>query len=67
MTKIVVFLIDIYQKMPFKSHYSCVFLPTCSCYTKESVLKYGVFKGLWRGFLRICRCHPWQKNHYDPS
>lgn len=66
MNKIVIWLINAYQKIPLRSHTSCVFLPTCSQYTKEAVLKYGVFKGLIKGFLRICRCHPWQKNHYDP-
>ena len=66
MTKIIVFLINIYQKIPLRSHNSCKFIPTCSEYTKQAVLKYGPFYGLWRGFLRICRCHPWQKNHYDP-
>ena len=66
MTKIIVFLINIYQKIPLKSHNSCQFIPTCSEYTKQAVLKYGPLSGLCRGFLRICRCHPWQKNHYDP-
>ena len=66
MTKIIVFLINVYQKLPLKSHLACCFIPTCSEYTKQAVLKYGFFKGLGRGFLRVCRCHPWQRNHYDP-
>ena len=66
MKKIIIWIIDIYQKIPLKSHTACVFLPTCSEYTKEAILKYGVLKGLFRGFVRVCRCHPWQKNHYDP-
>jgi len=66
MSKIIIFLINFYQKTPTKAHYSCVFLPTCSEYTKQSVIKYGALKGVFKGFLRILRCHPWQKNHYDP-
>jgi hypothetical protein len=66
MKKIIIGLINIYQKTPLRSHSSCVFLPTCSEYTKQSVFKYGSFYGLWKGFRRIIRCHPWQKNHYDP-
>ncbi len=66
MDKFLLWVISIYQKTPLKSHYSCVFLPTCSEYTKEAILKYGSFLGIYYGFLRICRCHPWQKNHYDP-
>lgn len=45
---------------------SCVFYPTCSQYTKEAIKKYGVFYGIFLGFVRIVRCHPWQKNHMDP-
>jgi len=66
MRKGIVWLITIYQKTPSKYHASCPFLPTCSEYTKEAVLKYGSLKGLGKGFLRICRCHPWQKGGYDP-
>ncbi len=66
MSKILIYIINIYQKTPLKSHNSCVFLPTCSEYTKQSILKYGAFKGVKLGFMRILRCHPWQKNHYDP-
>ena len=44
----------------------CVFYPTCSEYTKEAIQKYGVLKGFWLGVKRIFRCHPWQKNHFDP-
>jgi uncharacterized protein len=66
MGKILIYIINIYQKTPLKSHNSCVFLPTCSEYTKQSISKYGALKGSKRGFIRILRCHPWQKNHYDP-
>ncbi len=60
-------LINFYQKniSVFKKP-SCVFYPTCSVYTKEAIKKYGVFKGSLKGFWRILRCHPWQKNHIDP-
>ena len=66
MKKILISIINIYQKTPLRSHSQCVFLPTCSQYTKEAIMKYGIFKGIWKGCLRIARCHPWQKNHYDP-
>lgn len=66
MKKFFIGLINFYQKMPFRSHNVCVFLPTCSEYTKESIYKYGVFVGIYKGIIRISRCHPWQKNRYDP-
>lgn len=45
---------------------ACRFQPTCSVYMIESLRKYGFFVGVWRGFLRICRCHPWGPHGYDP-
>ena len=66
MKKSFIYFINLYQKIPFRSHNSCVFIPTCSEYTKEAILKYGVFIGIYKGFLRILRCHPWQKNKFDP-
>jgi hypothetical protein len=66
MKRFLIYLINLYQKIPLKSHNSCIFIPTCSEYTKEAILKYGVFLGIYKGFKRILRCHPWQKEHYDP-
>ncbi|TWU60748.1 putative membrane protein insertion efficiency factor [Rubripirellula tenax] len=45
---------------------NCRFSPTCSQYTIESVRKFGVLRGLYRGFRRILRCHPWNPGGYDP-
>jgi putative membrane protein insertion efficiency factor len=45
---------------------NCRFLPTCSEYTKESIIKFGFFKGVMIGIKRIIRCHPWGKKGYDP-
>ena len=45
---------------------NCRYLPTCSEYTKESIIKYGVAKGFWLGLKRIAKCHPWGKGGYDP-
>ena len=66
MKRFFVKLIEAYQGIPLKAHSACVFIPTCSEYTKEAIVKYGVFVGFYKGFIRITRCHPWQKNHFDP-
>ena len=44
----------------------CRYEPTCSCYFREAVLKYGAIRGTARGLARICRCHPWRPGGYDP-
>ena len=65
-----IFLIKIYQYFIspfFGCKYKCRFTPTCSEYTKEAIRKYGIIKGCWKGFKRILRCNPFNKNFgYDP-
>lgn len=55
-----------YQRTPTRAHYACVFVPTCSEYTKQAIEKYGSLKGVYKGVERILHCHPWQKNRLDP-
>lgn len=44
---------------------SCRFYPSCSEYTKEAILKFGVAGGVKVGLLRILRCHPLAKGGLD--
>ncbi|MBI3380224.1 membrane protein insertion efficiency factor YidD [Candidatus Gottesmanbacteria bacterium] len=44
----------------------CRFSPTCSQYTYEAIGKYGTIKGLFLGFNRILRCHPFSNGGVDP-
>ncbi len=44
----------------------CRFTPTCSAYTIDALARYGLILGLWYGFRRILRCHPWQQGGFDP-
>jgi putative membrane protein insertion efficiency factor len=45
---------------------SCRYSPTCSQYSKEALIKHGVFKGGWLAIKRIFSCHPWGGKGYDP-
>ena len=61
-----IFLINIYQKIPFSSHKKCRFTPTCSNYAKEAILTYGSIKGSYLSIKRILRCNPFNNKLYDP-
>ncbi len=45
---------------------SCRFAPTCSDYMAIAIHRFGVIKGLYLGFRRLLRCHPWNPGGYDP-
>ncbi len=66
MKKLILFLISIYQKISKYTPAVCRFTPTCSEYTRQAIIKYGVLKGLWLGIKRVCKCHPWHDGGYDP-
>ena len=61
--KFAVFMIKLYQK--YLSKGTCAFVPTCSEYTLEAILKHGFFYGTILGICRIVRCNPWAKGGFD--
>lgn len=65
MKKILIKLIDLYQKIPLRSHSKCKFYPTCSEYMKESIITYGSIKGMLLGIKRILKCNPFSKGGVD--
>lgn len=44
----------------------CRFVPTCSQYAYNAIVKYGVLRGSYLGLRRLLRCHPWSRGGYDP-
>ena len=65
MKKILIKLIQIYQKIPGKFHNNCKFYPTCSNYAIEAIQKYGSIKGSIMAIKRIIKCNPFSKGGID--
>ena len=66
MKKLLISLINLYQRLPLSSHKACRFVPTCSEYAKESINTYGAFKGSLLAIRRILKCNPFGSSGYDP-
>lgn len=59
--------IQIYQRVisPLKPP-SCRFYPSCSCYARQAIERYGALRGLDLSLRRILRCHPFNPGGFDP-
>ena len=68
MKRVFLFVIRFYQKYlsPLKRTGCCKYIPTCSEYARQALIKYGPVKGLYLAVRRILRCHPWGGSGYDP-
>lgn len=59
-------LIKFYQKYISKGICSqCRYVPSCSQYMLEAIIKRGFFVGLMLGVWRILRCNPFSKGGFD--
>jgi putative component of membrane protein insertase Oxa1/YidC/SpoIIIJ protein YidD len=76
MKKLITLLINFYQKflsldtgipkkLGISKGYVCMHYPTCSEYTKQAVVKYGVYRGLVLGSKRVYSCRPGQDPKID--
>lgn len=65
--KVGVYMIKFYQAAisPYFPA-SCRYTPSCSQYSLEAIIEYGLIKGSWLGIKRISRCHPWGGKGHDP-
>jgi uncharacterized protein len=60
-------IIRVYQ-LVFSPMYagSCRFVPSCSQYASEAILKFGAGRGSWLAVRRLMRCHPLGSSGIDP-
>jgi len=67
-SRMLVWLIRFYRKhlSGLKRTPTCRFIPTCSEYALEAVIKHGALKGSYLAAKRLLRCHPFCKGGYDP-
>ena len=64
--KILIALINTYQKLTSWLPHRCRFYPSCSEYMKEAIIRFGILKGGLLGIKRVCRCHPLNEGGFDP-
>lgn len=64
---IMLLVIRIYQKLvsPLLPQ-ACRFYPSCSEYSRESIIRYGFVKGVTLTLIRLGKCHPFHPGGYDP-
>lgn len=67
-------IIELYQKTLspddgwFKHKYPggyCKYVPHCSEYAKQAIVKYGALVGSFLGLWRVLRCNPWSRGGLD--
>lgn len=66
MKYIMIFIIKLYKKIPFKSHSYCKYTPTCSTYAIGVYQEFGFFKGTYLTIKRILKCNRFINGGYDP-
>jgi putative membrane protein insertion efficiency factor len=59
-------LVLAYQHLRAGRPSPCRFVPTCSTYALEALEAHGAVRGSWYATQRVCRCHPWGGQGYDP-
>lgn len=67
MRTILIRLIDVYRLLfsPLVGG-QCRFLPSCSCYAREAILRHGAFHGTLLALARLGRCQPFCPGGLDP-
>ncbi|MCL6441992.1 MAG: membrane protein insertion efficiency factor YidD [Alicyclobacillus sp.] len=67
MKRLIVLCIRLYQLLispMFPAR--CRFIPSCSEYCLQAVMRFGVWRGCMLGMRRLLKCGPWHPGGFDP-
>lgn len=59
-------LIRWYRLLRFDGRARCRYIPTCSHYAEEALVRHGLRRGLLLALKRLGRCHPFGSFGFDP-
>ncbi|MDA8428343.1 MAG: membrane protein insertion efficiency factor YidD [Geobacteraceae bacterium] len=45
---------------------ACRFYPSCSEYSRDSIVRHGFVRGMWLTMIRLSKCHPFHPGGFDP-
>jgi len=65
-TRAVLALITLYQRLTAGRPSPCRYIPSCSTYAYEAVDVHGVLRGSYLAARRLSRCHPFGGFGFDP-
>ena len=60
MRAVLLALVGFYRRWlsPLKGRPTCRFLPSCSEYAQQAIVKHGAWRGGWKSLWRLLRCQP---------
>lgn len=65
-TRLLIALVRLYQRIRRGRPSPCRYIPSCSEYATVALDRHGALRGSWLAVRRLSRCHPWGGYGADP-
>lgn len=65
-TRMLLFLVRLYQGLHSGRPSGCRFVPSCSEYAADALMAHGALRGTLLAVRRLGRCHPLGGHGFDP-